>query len=277
MTVDNVSMRDDVDGARLCNTCGVWKLVEFFRKKKSQCAVCHLAYCKRYRENGRKPLYGVIKRQSQINPDGTKTCVDCSVAIAQDLLASNGYQCKKCYNAHMRDFSMTPGQKEKRMARYAKNQKHILEQKKEYREAPENKVKLRELNKKWMQRKTETDPSFRLRRNVSSNIRIMLIKNGGSKLGASCLKHLPYSLTELKTYIESIFEPWMTWNNLGVYSVKTWDDNDMATWTWQLDHVVPHSKFKYTTMDCEEFRACWALSNLRPYSAKQNILDGNRR
>jgi hypothetical protein len=27
----------------------------------------------------------------------------------------------------------------------------------------------------------------------------------------------------------------------------------------------------------EEFKKCWALSNLRPLSAKQNILDGNRR
>lgn len=30
-------------------------------------------------------------------------------------------------------------------------------------------------------------------------------------------------------------------------------------------------------MDCQEFRNCWALSNLRPLSSKQNISDGNRR
>lgn len=29
-------------------------------------------------------------------------------------------------------------------------------------------------------------------------------------------------------------------------------------------------------MEDEEFKKCWALSNLRPYSAKQNIIDGAR-
>lgn len=27
-------------------------------------------------------------------------------------------------------------------------------------------------------------------------------------------------------------------------------------------------------MDCEEFKKCWALENLRPLSAKQNNYDG---
>lgn len=29
-------------------------------------------------------------------------------------------------------------------------------------------------------------------------------------------------------------------------------------------------------MEDENFKKCWALSNLRPLSAKQNVLDGNR-
>lgn len=41
--------------------------------------------------------------------------------------------------------------------------------------------------------------------------------------------------------------------------------------------IVPHSKFKYTSMEDQSFQKCWALINLRPYSAKQNLLDGNRR
>lgn len=52
------------------------------------------------------------------------------------------------------------------------------------------------------------------------------------------------------------------------------NDNNKSTWTWNLDHIIPHSTFKYEDMECEEFQECWALSNLRPYSAKQNILDG---
>jgi len=30
-------------------------------------------------------------------------------------------------------------------------------------------------------------------------------------------------------------------------------------------------------MEDENFKKCWALENLRPLSAKQNIIEGNRR
>jgi len=66
-------------------------------------------------------------------------------------------------------------------------------------------------------------------------------------------------------------------NIMGKYNSKAWNNNDPTTWVWNIDHIVPHSIFKYISMDSIEFQKCWALSNLRPYSAKQNILDGNRR
>jgi hypothetical protein len=69
----------------------------------------------------------------------------------------------------------------------------------------------------------------------------------------------------------------MTWSNWGNYSRETWDDKDISTWTWQIDHIVPHSNFNYTSMEDENFRKCWALLNLRPLSAKQNNIDGANR
>ncbi len=121
------------------------------------------------------------------------------------------------------------------------------------------------------------NPIFKLRKRLSHQIRFYLKTNNSSKFNKSFLKYLPYALDQLKQYIEILFEPWMTWQNHGNYNRKTWDDNDPTTWTWQIDHIIPHSTFKYTSMDCQEFRDCWALSNLRPYSAKQNILDGTNR
>lgn len=41
--------------------------------------------------------------------------------------------------------------------------------------------------------------------------------------------------------------------------------------------IIPHSEFKYISMECEEFKRCWALKNLRPLSAKLNLLDGVKR
>lgn len=69
----------------------------------------------------------------------------------------------------------------------------------------------------------------------------------------------------------------MTWNNWGMYRSKTWDDNDPVTWTWQIDHIIPCSDLPYLSMEDENFKKCWALENLRPYSAKQNLFDGIRR
>jgi hypothetical protein len=47
--------------------------------------------------------------------------------------------------------------------------------------------------------------------------------------------------------------------------------------TWNLDHIVPRSDLPYASMTEDNFKKCWALSNMRPYSAKQNMIDGTTR
>jgi len=84
-------------------------------------------------------------------------------------------------------------------------------------------------------------------------------------------------MQDLKTHIASLFEPWMNWQNQGPYSSKNWDDNDKSTWCWQLDHIIPQSMLPYVSMEDENFKKAWSLENLRPLSAKQNVLDGTGR
>lgn len=122
--------------------------------------------------------------------------------------------------------------------------------------------------------RVSADASLRLKSTVSSRVWAAM---KGNKNGASVWKHFPYTFEELKEHVESLFENWMTWDNRGHYVVESWDDNDPTTWTWHLDHIIPHSRFAYTSMDSKEFQECWSLSNLRPLSAKQNIRDGARR
>ena len=113
-----------------------------------------------------------------------------------------------------------------------------------------------------------------MRQYVSNTIGKMLKKNGATKCGKSCLNYLEYTFEELKKHLESQFEGWMTWENHGRYETKTWDDQDPSTWTWQLDHIVPQSDVSYESMDDENFQKCWDLANLRPLSAKKNVIDG---
>jgi hypothetical protein len=85
---------------------------------------------------------------------------------------------------------------------------------------------------------------------------------------------MTYTIEELKTHLESLFEPWMNWTNQGVYKLLEWDDNNPETWTWQIDHIIPQSSFDFT--DEDQIKKSWALENLRPLSAKENLLKGNR-
>jgi hypothetical protein len=169
---------------------------------------------------------------------------------------------------------------------YEKNKKVILEKSKKYyqehkKETYITQKKYVEKNRakvnSWRTEQRKRDKRFRLKGTVSSAITRLLLFNGGSKNKQSHTKYVPWTYIEFLKYLESLFEPWMNWNNFGKYDYKKWNDNDPSTWTWNIDHIISHSRFKYTTMDCQEFKDCWALENLRPYSAKLNIIDGNRR
>ncbi|CAB4196505.1 hypothetical protein UFOVP1290_25 [uncultured Caudovirales phage] len=221
-------------------------------------------------------------------------------------------KCKACYNKSNRDFyNENKGEilskrdpikvKNNNDTYYKKNKKYILEQKKEYNKKNkavlsdkrkvyynENKTEIifknseykknkrNIINKRNKERK-KLDPKFRLQETVRSVIKSAFRRNGGYKNGISSLKYLPYSFSELKQHIEKQFEPWMNWLNWGVYNSKMWKDDDQSTWVWQLDHIIPQSDLFYISMEDENFKKCWALDNLRPLSAKQNIIDGPSR
>lgn len=116
-----------------------------------------------------------------------------------------------------------------------------------------------------------------LRHAISGSIRYALKNINSNKEYDYCLSFLTFTIRELKSHIEKQFEPWMNWNNHGQYIPNKWDENDPKTWKWQIDHIKPHSLFDYSSMEDQSFKDCWALSNLRPYSARQNCIDGGTR
>ena len=67
---------------------------------------------------------------------------------------------------------------------------------------------------------------------------------------------LGYSLSELMTHIESLFEPEMKWDNHG---------------EWHIDHIIPKALFEYHTENDDEFKQCWCLANLQPLWAPDNL------
>jgi len=128
----------------------------------------------------------------------------------------------------------------------------------------------KEKQNKYVNIRCKNDPKFKLNKIFTTNFRDV-VKGSSKKI------FLDYTMKELKEHLESLFESWMTWENWGRYNPKTWDDNDTSTWTWQIDHIIPKSKFNYTSVNDKDFKKCWALSNLRPYSAKLNIKENCKR
>ena len=146
------------------------------------------------------------------------------------------------------------------------------ERAKKYR--AKNKDKIKEKRKIRVKKKRITNPEFKIKENMSRRIRHVFKMQNLSKNNNSIMKYLNYTMIQLKEHIQSLFEEWMTWDNQGKYIPAEWDDNDKSTWKWQLDHIIPQSDLPYTSMDDENFKKCWALENLRPLCAKQNLMLG---
>ncbi|MCK5409727.1 MAG: hypothetical protein KAJ30_05625, partial [Candidatus Heimdallarchaeota archaeon] len=144
--------------------------------------------------------------------------------------------------------------------RYSKkNAKKIRESRKRYEEKNKDKLNFsrRERFKNNLQ--------VRLKSNVSCSIRQKLKRNSISKKGRSTFTFLPYTVNELKQHLEKQFEFWMNWENWGVGKGR-----------WNIDHKRPDCSFNYKSVDDEEFQKCWALDNLRPMDAIENIKKGNK-
>ena len=114
-------------------------------------------------------------------------------------------------------------------------------------------------NEYWSKNKDK--PLYRLTSALANQISIHCNKRGIDRNGKA-FKLLRFSVGELKSHLESLFEPWMSWDNYGL--------------AWQIDHKTPVSWFKFKTVNEKSFHDCWCLKNLQPLSKTDNLAKGNR-
>ena len=233
---------------KICTVCGVEKSVSDFTKGKGACKKCCSEKTKRYNAEHKEERQAYSKVWNENNKERRKE---------KDAIR---WQNNKAHINAVHAIWVE------------NNREHLSEYNKEFR--AENADYLREYNRLYLSDRRKNDPVFKLRKQTSSRISTYLRSVGSGKNRQSLLKHLEYSFDELKTYLENQFESWMTWDNYGIYDPKTWNDSDSSTWTWNIDHIVPHSDLPYSSMEDNNFKKCWALDNLRPISAKQNTMDG---
>jgi len=196
-------------------------------------------------------------------------CSFCRTIISQKYYANNKEKLKqhqkeyRIKNKHI-DQIWSKNNPNYRKEWAAKHREQLNEGERKRRKLPESKLKR---NKKRKDNKNK-NPAIKLRENISRSIRYVLKDNNGSKHNTSCLKHLGYTPKQLIDYLESLWEKWMNWSNYGVFKY--------GEKRWNIDHIIPQSKLPYSSMEEENFKRCWALSNLRPLEAMENIKKSNK-
>lgn len=103
-------------------------------------------------------------------------------------------------------------------------------------------------------KKRLSKPQGRLTASVKAGVIRGLKK--GAKSGRKTFEILGYTPEDLRNHLDKLFLPGMSWENYG---------------EWHIDHVIPLSAFNYETPDDIDFRRAWALSNLQPLWAFDNI------
>jgi hypothetical protein len=105
----------------------------------------------------------------------------------------------------------------------------------------------------YQRKRYREDPAWR----VSAHMRVLMHRALRSrKQGRSWRDLVPYSLSELMAHLERQFLPGMTWENCG---------------RWHIDHKIPRKFFQAQSADDPAFQQVWALSNLQPLWAIDNI------
>lgn len=134
------------------------------------------------------------------------------------------------------------------------NPKKAKEYKKEWER--ENKDKRNRYRKEWRDRMKNSPeyPKFRLDLNMANAIWYALKRN---KNHQKWQELVGYTIKELIKHLEGQFDEKMDWQNYGSY--------------WWVDHIKPKSLFKYDKPEDEEFKKCWALTNLQPLEKIANL------
>jgi hypothetical protein len=101
--------------------------------------------------------------------------------------------------------------------------------------------------------KLRPSPERRLKESMRARIWAALKGRSNGRLWG----RLGYSLDDLRKHLASLMTEGMSWDNYG---------------HWHVDHIKPCAAFNLE--DDEEFRACWALSNLQPLWDRDNCVKG---
>jgi len=248
-----------------CNKCSEEKLLcEFYKDKNKKdglstlCIQCkknsnknsytknlekRLAKVKEYKENNKDE----INRKGRERYKNNKKIYSEKAKIYREMNLDKIKERDKLYYLENKD---------KIMERYFENREAELNRMKQWKK--ENRAKLSNYQKNYYNTRKQNDPLFKLTLNIRGLIKSS-IKNKGLKKKSKSSEILGCSFDEFKTYLESKFESWMTWDNYGKY-------NGEPNYGWDIDHIIPSS----SALNEEELLKLNHFSNLQPLCSYVN-------
>lgn len=170
-----------------------------------------------------------------------KICTKCKISkdkdsFFKDRSKSDGFtsSCKSCISLKNGKYQKSnPIKRSKWNASYiAKNRDKIKEREREWWYSGGG----REYATNYKRSRRKADPIYNLAMNLRSSISNIFEKSNLQKR-LRTLEILGCSFIEFKEYLESKFEPWMTWDNKGLY-------NGTINYGWDIDHIIPISSAK---------------------------------
>lgn len=213
------------------------------------------------------------------NPDlgDRKRCSRCKKiklkegAFSRNKTRKDGYanQCKACHNiSNTESYDrhkevILPKKKVYRTKRYQTQEwKDYVAGRKEHKAeldrvyAHDNRDTIQPRKNAWLRDRYATDPAERVRRRVARLIQHNLKK--GTKAGRTLKSLVGWTAQELKVHLESLFTDGMSWEAFMRGEIH-------------IDHIIPVAVFNCPTPDHLDFKRCWALSNLQPLWAIDNM------
>lgn len=181
--------------------------------------------------------------------------------FSHDRVTKTGfyYQCKSCQKISYKKW-------------YVKNKERLIRKAAEWNK--NNPSKKAKCNRNWCKKHPDRMKFFY--RKYSKKIRATL-KGRLNHIMACSIWHaihdskngrgweilVGYTLDDLKAHLEKQFRDGMNWKKFMKGKIH-------------VDHKIPISAFNFTKPEHIDFRRCWALSNLQPLWAKENIQKHNK-
>ena len=184
-----------------------------------------------------------------------KTCCTCKIEKSINSFNINktrkdGYNCscKECSAISFKQWadSNKESLKDRKKTYRQENKEHVSKLVKERRinggyekdkkYYQKNKAVINKKQNERYKKRKETDPLFKLKCRIISNISTYIKRNGYSKKNKTN-KILGCTFEEFKYHLESQWKPWMNWDNYGNPKDGIYAPNK----TWDIDHIIPTS------------------------------------